>query len=134
MMNLSNTTDQDIAPGQSITFDVVPLHSGCAEYHREGSSAAVLKCNCSIYEIDFSANIGATAPGVAQLSVMLDGEPLVEGTMISTTAAAGDLNNVARPGIRVKNTGGNVRISVTNTGTTTVTVAKGALLSIKRVS
>lgn len=133
MINVSNTIAQQLQPGQSITFDLVPLHTGCAEYHREGSAVVSLKCQGSIYEIDFSANIGASAPGIAQLSVMLDGEALLEGTMISQTAAAGDLNNVARPGIRVKNTGG-VRISVSNTGTTAVTVAPGALLSIKRVS
>lgn len=134
MINLSNTTAQVLAPGQSITFDIVPFKSGCAEYHREGSSAAVLKCPCAIYEIEFGANIGATAAGVAQLSVMLDGEALKEGTMLSQTAAAGNLNSVSRPGIKVKNTGGNGRISVTNTGTTTVNVGVGALLSIKRVA
>lgn len=132
MITVSNTTDQTLAPGESITFDLVTFHSGCAEYHRNGSSSIVLKCLNGTYNVDFSTNVGATAQGVAQLSVMLDGEALVGGTMISTTAAAGDLNNVAKPGLKVRNTGGD-RISVTNTGTTTVTIpAKAALLSVKR--
>lgn len=133
MITVSNTTEQTLAPGQSITFDLVTFRSGCgAEYHRSGSGSIVLKCLGGTYNIDFSTNVGATAQGVAQLSVMLDGEALIGGTMISTTAAAGDLNNVAKPGLKVRNSGGN-RVSITNTGTTTVTIpAKSALLSVKR--
>lgn len=135
MINLSNTTEQTLAPGQSITFDLVPLHTGrCAERHREGSSLVTLGINGAIYEIDFSANIGGTAAGAVQLSIMLDGEPLREGTMISTTAAAGDLNNVAKPGVKVRNCDCGGRISVQNTGTTELTVGVGSLLSIKRIA
>lgn len=135
MINLSNTTAQTLAAGQSITFDLVPIHTGCCECHREGSSLVSIKGQRSIFDIDFSANIGATAQGVAQISVMLDGEALREGTMISTTAAAGDLNNVSVSGIKVRNCGCNCsRISVTNTGTTEITVDEGSLLAIKRVA
>ena len=135
MINLSNDDDLTLAAGQSITFDLVPLKTGRCEYHRAGSAVVSLNGCGNIFEIDFSANIGATAPGVAQLSIMLDGEALVEGTMISTTAAAGDLNNVAKPGIRVRNVNcTSSRVSVQNTGTTEITVGKGSLLSIKRVA
>ena len=51
----------------------------------------------AIYEIDFGANIGAdVAAGVAQLDIVLNGAPLTETTMLSTTDAIGDLNNVSR--------------------------------------
>lgn len=134
MINLSNTTEQTLAADQSITFDLVPLHTGRCERHRDGSSIVTLGMNGAIYEIDFSANIGGTAAGAVQLSVMLDGEPLREGTMISTTAAAGDLNNVAKPGIKIRNCDCCGRISVQNTGTTELTVGVGSLLSIKRIA
>lgn len=135
MINLSNNTDQTLAADQSITFDLVPLKTGRCEYHRQGSSSVALNGGGNIFEIDFSANIGATAQGVAQLSIMLDGEPIKESIMISTTAAAGDLNNVAKPGVRVRNVGcTSSRISVQNTGTTEITVGAGSLLSIKRVA
>lgn len=140
MINLSSTTDLTLAAGESITFDLVTLKSGRCEFHRAGSATVVLNgssrnaCQAPIFEIDFSANIGATAPGVAQLSIMLDGEALREGVMQSTTAAAGDLNNVAKPGIKIRNVGcSGAVISVKNTGTTEITV-NSPLLAVKRVA
>ena len=34
MIQVSNSTTQTLAPGQSLTFDSVLLKSGCAEAHR----------------------------------------------------------------------------------------------------
>ena len=54
--------------------------------------------------------------------------------MISTTAAAGNLNNVAKT-VGVRNCCGDYdRVTIVNTGTSTVTVGAGASLFIKRVS
>ena len=72
--------------------------------------------------------------GVAQLSIQAGGDTLPESTMISTTAAAGDLNNVAKT-IPIKNCCDDYdRITVTNTGTTTVTVGAYPILFISRRS
>lgn len=41
MISLSNTTAQTLTPGQSITFNTVVLHTGCAECHRANTSFAI---------------------------------------------------------------------------------------------
>jgi hypothetical protein len=87
----------------------------------------------AIYEVHASANIGATTAGVAQLDILLNGSPLVEGTMISTTDAAGDVNNVA------KNTAvrtcccGPETVTIVNTGETTI-VVEDPTLFIRRIA
>lgn len=133
MLNLSNTTEQLIPAGQSITFDLVLLSTGCAERHRTGSSNTELLSGC-VFNIDFSANIAnGTGAGEIELSIFLNGEAYPGGNMISTPAAANELNNVARPGIKIKTFGCSNTISVRNTGTDDIILpAKSALLSIKR--
>lgn len=134
MINLGTVASQVLAPGQSVLFDLTVLHTGCAEYHRNGSGAVSLMKSGAIYNVDFSADIGAAAPGTAQLSVMVDGEPTRDGAMTSVTAAAGDLNSVAKPGVKVcVPCDCCVKVSVENTGDTTVTVAN-PLLSVSRVA
>lgn len=134
MIVLSNTTEQTLAPGQSITFDDVILHSGCCECHRNNTSSVKLRSN-GIYRITFSGNIGGpTAATPVQLSFTLTGVTLPETTMISVPAAVGDRNNVATE-TRVKNCCGDYdRISVTNTGANSVIVAPGTSFVIDRRS
>lgn len=133
MISLSNTTAQTVAPGQSITFNTVLLHTGCGECHRANTSSVKLRAH-GIYEVAFSANIGSTVAGVAQLSIQAGGDTLPESTMISTTAVAGNLNNVAKT-IPVRNCCDDYdRITVTNTGTTTVTIGANPVLFISRRS
>ena len=133
MIILTNSASQEVAPGQSLIFDTEILKTGCAECHRIGSGAVTLRQQRAIYELAFSANIGATAPGVAQLAIDINSSPLIETTMVSTTAAAGDVNNVA------KNTAvrtcccGPETCTITNTGETTVVVEQPSLF-IKRVA
>lgn len=134
MIELSNTTAQTLTTGQAITFDRVIFQSGCGECHRLASPSVKLRAN-GTYEVAFSANIGAEASATqVQLTVMLGGEPLFEGTMVSTTAAAGDLNNVSKT-IGIRNCCGDYdRITIVNDGENDVTVAAGASLFVKRVS
>lgn len=136
MIVLSNTIAQTLAPGQSLTFDTVVLHTGCGECHRANSGSVNLRANQGIYECQFRANIGAeTAGDAAQIALDLDGSPLLETTMISTTAAADDLNNVCcQTAVKTCCCGGNDTITVTNTGTTTITVGANPCLYIKRVA
>ena len=134
MIEVSNTTAQTLTTGQAITFDKVIFKTGCGECHRTESNSVKLRAN-GVYEIAFSANIGATtATTAAQLTIQLGGENLNDGTMISTTSAAGDLNNVSKT-IGVRNCCGDYdRITVVNTGTASINVGAGASLFIKRVS
>ena len=134
MIVLSNSNAQTLLPGQSATFNVVVLHTGCAEYYRPNSGTVKLAGRGAIYEVSFSGNVGTTtASDTAQLAIALDGSPLMETTMISTMAAVGDLNNVSS-GTYVQTCccdSANV-ITVVNTGSTTVNLDANPLLKIKR--
>lgn len=133
MIVLTNTTAQTLAPGEAVVWDEVILHSGCGECHRRNTAAVKLRAT-GAYAVSYGANIGAVAPGAAQLSIQLGGTTLPETTAISTTAAAGDLNNISR-GTKVKNCCGDYdRITLVNTGTTDITVGANSVLSIGRVS
>ena len=134
MIELSTTTALELSPGQAITFSSIPLKTGCAECTRMGTGSVKLRAN-GVYVVSFSANIGATtATTAAQLSIQIGGMTIPESTMISQTAAAGDLNNVATT-IPIRNCCCDYdRITVVNTGTSTVNVGTGATLFVRRVS
>ena len=133
MIILSNTTEQTLLVGQSITFDSVPLHTGCAECHRANSNSVVLRWD-GIYEIYFGANIGGTVAATAvQLSIETGGSPLPETLMVSTPTAVDDLNNVSKK-TAVKTCAGYDQITVTNTGTSDVVVGAGSCLFIRRIA
>lgn len=134
MIELSNTTAQTLSPGQSLTFDSVLLKSRYGEAHRANSSIVTLKADCAIYEVHFAGNVSGTAAGPVQLSVTLDGEPLVETTMVSTITTAGDANNVATATLIRTGCGCCGRVSVQNTGTSDVVVSPNTALFIKRVA
>lgn len=134
MIVLSNSVAQTLAPGQSATFDTIVSHTGNAECFRPNSGAVRLRCRNAIYDVEFGANIGTTAPGAAQISVYFDGAPLLETTMISQTAVAGDLNNVNRKtSVNTCCCNGGA-ITVINTGTTEITIGTNPILYIGRVA
>ena len=134
MIELSTTTALELSPGQAITFNSIPLKTGCAECTLMGTGSVKLRAN-GVYVVSFIANIGATAATTAaQLAIQIGGVTIPESTMISETAAAGDLNNVATP-IPIRNCCCDYdRITVVNTGTSTVNVGTGATLFVRRVS
>lgn len=136
MIVLSNSIAQTLAPGQSLTFDTIILHTGCGECHRPNSGLVNLRAQNGIYEVNFGANIGAeSAAGEAQLNIMLDGSPLGETPMISTNTVAGDLNRVSSTtAVRTCCCGGADAITIANTGTTTITVGANPCLYVKRVA
>ena len=132
MIILTNDGSPILAPGQSLTFNLVILHTGCAECYRPGSGAVGLRRTGSIYDVDFKANIGATAPGEANLTLFLDSSPMNETAMVSETAAAGDLNNVACS-TAIKTMCMPSTLTVVNNGETTITV-EDPLLKIRRTA
>lgn len=134
MIILTNNASLELAPGQSLTFNTEILHTGCAECHRIGSGAITLRMQQAIYDIFFKANIGATTAATpAQLAMYLNGSPMTETTMVSTTAAVGDVNNVAcETGVRTCCCGPET-LTIVNNGESTVVVEQ-PLLKIKRVA
>lgn len=134
MIILSNSTAQTLAAGQSLTFDTVILHTGCAECHRNNSGSVGLVAKGAIYDVSFHANIGGVEAGDAQLSIVYEGSPLNETLMQRTTATAGDLDNVgADTGIKTCCCG-SANVIVVNTGTTPINVGANPCLKIRRVA
>lgn len=134
MIILSNTTDQQLLPGQAITFNTVVLQTRndrCS--HRENSAGVRIRTN-GIHEIQFSGNVdGATAAAPATLVVAYGGARLPETTMIS---AATGFNNVATS-TAVRECGcccQGEEVTVVNAGTATITIGANAKLFIKRIA
>lgn len=137
MIELSNTNAQTLAAGQSAVFDIVLLHTGCAECHRPGSNAVFLTQKNGIYEVSFNANIGATTAGdTAELSITLNASTLQETTSSVVSVAAGDLQNVSASTFVKTFCCGGIGYSVllTNTGTTEINIGDHPRLSIKRIA
>lgn len=135
MIELSNSNAQVLAAGQSATFDLILLHTGCAECHRKNTGAVNLTRKNAIYEVSFNCNIGATAAGDGEIGLSLDGSTLMETVAMVTTAAAGDTTNVSCSTFietcccNAANT-----LLLTNTGTTDINLAAYPRLSVKRVA
>ena len=134
MIQLSNSTTQTLAPGQSLTFDSVLLKSGCAEAHRVNSGIVTLRSDCGIYEVHFTGNVSATAANPVQLAIQLDGETLPETTMYEEITTAGVGQNVAAATLIRTGCGCCGRVSIVNTGTTTVEVLPNVSFFVKRVA
>ena len=134
MIILTNNASQELAPGQSLTFNTEILHTGCAECHRIGSGAVTLRMQQAIYEVFFKANIGSTTAATpAQFTIFLNGSPMTETTMVSTTNAVGDVNTVAcETGVRTCCCGPET-LTIVNNGETNIVVEQ-PLLKIKRVA
>lgn len=130
MITVSTLTDQTLQPGQSLIFDKIVQKSGCGECFRLGSNFIRLK-GC-LYELSFSGNIGAVAPGPAQVSMQVGGSTLPETTRIAQTAAAGDLNSVSADTSYHNCCCDFDRVTITNTGTAAITVGAGFTLKAVR--
>lgn len=87
------------------------------------------------YEASFAGNIsGAVAGTPVQLAFQLGGATMPETTMVATPGAANASNNVATSTL-IKNCCGDYdRITVTNTGTTDVTVAANSAFIVRRLA
>lgn len=135
MIELSNANAQVIPAGQSVTFDQVLLHTGCAEYFRI-SGPVFLTQKAAIYEVSFHGNIGGTAQGDAQIAITLNGSPLQETTAKVVTAAAGDLQSVSALTWIKTPCCGNITLDVllTNTGTTDINFDERGTLTVKRIA
>ena len=134
MIILSNTTDQQLLPGQAITFNTTVLHTkNCRLSHRD-NSAGIRVRQGGVYEIQFSGNVdGATAAEPASLVVTYGGTRLNETLMLSSATGA---NNVSTS-TAVRECGcccNGEEITVINAGTETITIGANAKLFVKRIA
>lgn len=134
MISLSNSAAVTLPAGQSLIFDVTNFHTGCAECHRPNTNSIKLRAN-GIYEISFHANVSSPAAATPiSLSIELGGSPINGGTVITTPSAADEVDSVSLT-VPIRNCCCDFdRVTVTNTGSTGITVGAGALLYIRRLS
>lgn len=134
MIELSNSTTQTLESGQALLFDVTNLKTRCtAECHRAGMSDIKLRLP-GIYEVAFSGNIAGVAAGAVQLSISAGNAVLPGSTMIATSTAAGDANNVAKTMLLGTGCGMYDVIRIVNSGADALTVAPGANIVIRKLS
>lgn len=114
---------------------VFPLNDGSAVYLKyfTGEGRIKLRC-CGPYEVRFTGNIGTSGDaGTAQLSIAMGGVTYPPSTIISETATAGTLNAVERTFYLANCCGDYDRLTVTNTGTTALTIGANAIFSARLV-
>lgn len=133
MIELTNSTALILAAGQTAVFDTVLLNKGCSTCTRNGTGSIKLR-KCGVYEVRFSGNIGVSGgTGAAQLSMSLGGVPYASSTVISQTAAAGDLNAVEKTVLLDNNCCDYSRVTIVNNGTNAVTIGVGSIFSARRI-
>lgn len=133
MVVLSNTTEQTLQPGQSLTFDRLVSHSGCGECARSGGPVG-LRFEGSTYRLAFHGNVtGATAAAPVQLSIAVGGAALAETAMIYTPAAANAVGNVGTE-TYVTTCGAGNTVTVTNTGENPIIVSPNTVLTVFRTA
>lgn len=140
MIQISNSTEQTIAPGQAATFDTIMLHTGCSEcFNVQIPNSIKLKGGCyGIYEIQFSGNVSTdtalTAGQQLQLAIGVAGFPLV-GTQMDAVPAAVDTNvNVSTSTFFQAKCSDQDRVSIVNNGTLPVVLAANSIFKIARKS
>lgn len=133
MILLSNTAAQTIPAGQSLVFTIL-RQTGCSEFARENTSPVFLKPG-GVYDIDFHANVtNAAAATPVQLSLSFAGATLPETTAIYTPAVAGAVGNVSGgTTISTHFPGGGFAVTLTNTGTTDITISPNPVLRVRRI-
>lgn len=131
MVVLSNSTEQTVEPGQSITFDKLIVEAGCGETARSGGPLG-LKFGDAIYELSFNANVTGTTTDPVQLAISVGGSPLPETTSIYTPAAANAVGNVSGSTYVRTRCGLSNQVTVTNNGTNPIVVSPFASLKSLR--
>lgn len=134
MIQLTNSAAITLTAGQTAVFNTVLIdNESCATCTRPGTGS-IKMCQCGTYEVRFSGNIGTSgAAGTAQLSIALSGAPYAPSVVLSETSTAGNLNAVEKT-FWVDNCCGDYsRLTVVNTGTTSVTIGAGAIFSARKI-
>ena len=138
MIELTNPAVQTVAVGQSVVFTNAPVHSGCAERHRDGSAQLTLS-QPGRYLVSFSGNIAVPATGgtVGEISLglALEGETLGGSLMRVTPAAVSEYFNIATQHYvdvpRTCSGGCCQTITVQNTGASSVDVDNPNLTAVR---
>lgn len=130
MVQLSNSAEIILQPGEIATFDKILINSGsCTCINTVSPSIKMTSKNT--YVIHFSGNVtGATAATPVQLAFNIGGTVVPATTIISTPTAAGDFNNIAKTFYYNNCCCDCDRVSVVNSGTSPVTIGANAVFSV----
>ena len=142
-MEITANALQNVAVGSNILFTETPIAGSCSMIHREGSGLVTLRGITSQsrarFRVLFNANIaipsGATvsAATASVAAIALDGEAVGSATMISTTSAAAEFNNISASLFIDVPSGCCQTLSVKNIGSQELSV-ENANLIIERVA
>lgn len=135
MVELSNTTDLTLAPGETATFDTVLFNAKCNknEYFMKGGSA--INVIPGVYRVFFNANVaGTVAAAPVEVAICFTGNPILGGTIETTPAGAiGDPNAVSRERtVAVPFGGGSFTIKNPSTTATVVIQAGSSVFHVER--
>lgn len=131
---------QTVDVHQNVIFPSTAVPGGNTILHREGSGLVTLRgitnqCRAR-FRVTFGANIAVPTGGTVgpiSLAISLNGEPVVETTMISTPAAVEQFNSVSRSLFLDVPSGCCTQIAVQNISTEPIEVQNASLI-IERVA
>lgn len=129
MIVLSNTAEQTIPAGQTMTFNTVLYKSNKDDCCGGIRNSSVNVCGKGPHKIEFHANLG-TDTTVSQLIIQVGGAQLPETLMQTVPAGTGNYVNVSA-GTVFNNCCGCSTVTVLNNGTTPVVVRANPVLIIK---
>lgn len=131
---------QTVDVHQNVIFPSTAVPGGNTILHREGSGLVTLRgitnqCRAR-FRVTFGANIAVPTGGTVRpisLAISLNGEPVVETTMISTPAAVEQFNSISRSLFLDVPSGCCTQIAVQNISTEPIEVQNASLI-IERVA
>lgn len=131
---------QTVDVHQNVIFPSTAVAGGNTILHREGSGLVTLRgitnqCRAR-FRVTFGGNISIPTGGTVgpiSLAISLNGEPVVETTMISTPPAVDQLNSVSRTLFLDVPAGCCTQIAVQNISTEPINVQNASLI-IERVA
>lgn len=131
---------QTVDVHQNVIFPSTAVPGGNTILHREGSGLVTLRgitnqCRAR-FRVTFGANIAVPTGGTVgpiSLAISLNGEPVVETTMISTPAAVEQFNSISRSLFLDVPSGCCTQIAVQNISTEPIEVQNASLI-IERVA
>lgn len=137
MILVSNDAAQTVAAGESATFSVLRQTGGRCNPPSEifANNAINLRAG-GLYEIGFHANVTGADTTALQLSLQFGGTTLPETTTIYTPATAlavGNVSSTTFVGTFPFAPNQSFTVTLTNTGTTAITISPNALMYARRV-
>ena len=131
---------QTVEVHQNVIFPSTAVAGGTSILHREGSGLVTLRGQTSQcrarFRVTFGGNVSIPADGTVgpiSIAISLNGEPVVETTMISTPTAVSQVNSVSRSLFLDVPAGCCSQIAVQNISTAPINVQNASLI-IERVA